>query len=48
MVILGLRWIRYELKMHANDQKPSYMSEKTTLIDHKPVTLKNKKDMVLV
>ena len=33
--------------MHVNDQKPSYMSEKTTLNDHIPVTLK-KKDMVLV
>ena len=42
VVILGLRWIRYECKMHVNDQKPSYMSEKTTLNELGPVTLKKK------
>ena len=40
--MVGLIWIRYECKMPVNDQKPSYMSEKTTLNDLRPVTLNKK------
>ena len=47
VVILGLRQIGINEKMHMNDQNPILYEWKTTLSDLRPVSL-NKKDMVLV